>query len=168
MLRPDRLDPAGRLAQSAKEVPHKRIAMKWLRYALVIAVLSIAYYFLAAVLLERMPYASLPWWMTIWLSRRAGMLAWFGVLTAAGAIVAAVPVALILAWRMARHRLQTAFAVGALTAAVATASLLVADYSPFGRAPAFSITLWLNSVALFLVLFLAVPLLVWVVGTLYR
>jgi hypothetical protein len=142
--------------------------MKWLRYALVIAVLSIAYYFLAAVLLERMPYASLPWWMAIWLSRRAGVLAWFGVLTAAGAIIAAVPVALILAWRMARHRLQTGFAVGALTAAVATVSLLVAENSPFGLAPALSVTLWLNSVALFLVLLLAVPLLVWFAGTLHR
>jgi hypothetical protein len=126
-----------------------------IRYVLVIAGLVAAFYCLASILIGMMPFASTPsWWMSIWPSRKFGVYAWFGLLNAAGAIIAAVPVTLLLRWLIERDRTRAAFMVGA-PAAFAMIGSVVAHYSPLTRATA------LMTVELFLVVFLAVPILVW-------
>jgi hypothetical protein len=93
--------------------------------------------------------------MSIWPSRRVGAYTWFGLLNAAGAVIAAIPVFILLRWLIDRNRVRAAFIVGVITALVVIGSV-VAEYSSFGRAPA------LRALELILVIFLAVPFLIWV------
>lgn len=80
------------------------------------------------------------------------MYTWFGLLNAAGAVIAGVPVALLL-WRLIdRDRLRAAFIVGGITALVVIGSV-GEKYSPFGRASV------LMALELFFVILLSVPLL---------
>lgn len=75
------------------------------RRLLVILGLAIVFYFLVSMTIARMPFTSQPfWWMSIWPSRKIGVYAWFGLLNAAGALMAAVPVALLLSWLIDRNR----------------------------------------------------------------
>lgn len=131
------------------------------RRPLVILGLAASFYFLGSSLIDHMPFTLLPsWWMGIWPSRRVGVFTWFGLLNAAGAVIAAVPVAILLSWLIDRNRLRAAFIVGVLVA-VAVIGPLVAGTSPLGRAPAMSVNAWLMTLELFLVILLAVPLLIW-------
>lgn len=126
----------------------------------VILGLAIVFYFLVSMTIARMPFASHPfWWMSIWPSHKIGVYAWFGLLNAAGALMAAVPVALLLRWLIDRNRARAAFIVGVMTALVVIGPE-AAEYSPFGRASA------LMTFELFLVIFLAVPFLIWVMHAL--
>ena len=139
------------------------MALRWQKYALVVAGLVVAHYFLAAFTIERMPYTSPPsWWQEIWPSARFGLVAWFLMLNAAGAALAAVPVALIVVLSVARHQLRIAFAVAALTAIVAIVQISISGNWSFSRDTAKAGILWSNTVQLFLVLLLALPSLVWV------
>src|SRR5258708_5520602 len=64
-----------------------------MRYALVIAGLVAAFYCLASISIGRMPFTLAPvWWIAIWPSRQVSVYTWFGVLNAAGAMFAAIPV----------------------------------------------------------------------------
>jgi len=131
-----------------------------LRYVLVICGLVAAFYCLASISIGRMPFASTPsWWMAVWPSRQFGIYAWFGLLNAVGAVIAAVPVSILLRWLIDGNRIRAAFTVGAPAAFLMIASV-VAHYSPLSRASA------LMALELFLLVFLAVPFLVWVMGAL--
>jgi ABC-type spermidine/putrescine transport system permease subunit I len=79
---------------------------------------------------------------------------WFGLLNTVGAVIAAVPVAILLRRLIDRNRVRAAFLVGAPTALVMIGSV-IAHYSPLSRASAFI------AIALFLAMLLAVPFLVW-------
>lgn len=126
-----------------------------LRYVLVIFGLATAFYCLASISIGRMPFASTPsWWMAIWPSRKVGVYAWFGLLNAVGALIAAVPVGILVRWLVDDNRLRAAFTVGAPTAFLMIVSV-VAHYSPLGRASV------LMTLELFLAVLLAVPFLVW-------
>ena len=131
-----------------------------LRYLLVILGLVAAFYCLASILIGRMPFTSEPsWWMGIWPSRSVGVYVWFGILNAVGALIAAVPVSILVRWLIDGNRIRVALAVGAPTAFLMVASV-VAHYSPLSRSTA------LMTLELFLVVFLAVPFLVWVMRAL--
>jgi hypothetical protein len=127
-----------------------------LRYALVILGLATAFYCLASISIGRMPFTSTPsWWMAIWSSRKVAVYIWFGLLNAVGALIAAVPVSILVRWLIDGNRVRAAFTVGAPTAFLMIASV-AAHYSPLSRASV------LMTLELFLVVFLAVPFLVWV------
>jgi hypothetical protein len=103
--------------------PHEWIEVKFTvdtlrrRYVLVMFGLVTAYYCLASLSIARMPFASTPsWWMAIWPSRKFGVYAWFGLLNAVGAVIAAVPVSVLLRWLIDGNRIRAAFIVGAPTA----------------------------------------------------
>ena len=126
------------------------------RYALVILGLATAFYCLAAISIGRMPFTSTPaWWMGIWPSRKVAVYAWFGILNAVGAVIAAVPVSVLLRWLVDGNRVRAAFTVGAPTAFLMVASV-VEHYSPLKLASV------LMTLELFFVVLLAVPLLVWI------
>jgi hypothetical protein len=126
----------------------------------VILGLATAFYCLAAISIGRMPFTLTPaWWMGIWPSRRAAVYVWFGILNAVGAVIAAVPVSVLLRWLIDSNRVRAAFTVGAPTAFLTIASV-VKNYSPLKLASL------LVTVELFFVLLLAVPFLVWVMRAL--
>jgi hypothetical protein len=130
------------------------------RYVLVIFGLVASYYCLASILIARMPFTSTPaWWVAIWPSRKVAVYAWFGLLNAMGAFIAAVPVSVLLRWLIEGDRVRAAFTVGAPTAFLMIASVVV-HYSPLSRAS------MLIALELFLMVCLAVPLLVWVMRVL--
>jgi hypothetical protein len=126
----------------------------------VILGLAILIYFLASISIERMPFTLLPsWWMGMWPSRRVGVYTWFWLLNAAGAVIAAIPAAILLRWLIDRNCVRAAFIVGAITALLVSGSV-IAKYSPGGRtSPAMTLEL-------ILVTSLAVPFLVWVIHAL--
>jgi hypothetical protein len=89
------------------------------------------------------------------------LVAWFQFLNAAGAVLAAVPIALIVALAIARHQSRIAFAAAALAATVTIIQIPTSERWSFDRDAAEAGVLWLNTAQLFLVLLLALPLLVW-------
>jgi len=131
-----------------------------LRYGLTVAVLAGAYYGLATLLFEKMPYASIPaWWLAAWPSRHAGLLAWFQTLNVIGALVAALPIALLVTWGVGRHKLWTALAIAAATTVVVFVQAPASGSLPSAH-PASAASLWLNDLVLAGSLLFAVPLLV--------
>jgi hypothetical protein len=129
-----------------------------IRYLLVMFGLVAAFYCLASISIGRMPFTSTPsWWMAIWPSRKVGVYAWFGLLNAVGALIAAVPVSILVRWLIDGNRVRASFTVGAPTAFLMIVSVVV-HYSPLGRASV------LMTLELFLVVFLAVPFVVWVMS----
>jgi hypothetical protein len=130
------------------------------RNPLVILALAASFYFLGTIAIGRMPFTLLPsWWMGIWPSRRVGVYTWFGLLNAAGAVIAAVPVAILLRYLIDLNRVRAAFIVGVLPALVVIGSVVM-EYPPSRLASA------LMAVELFLVIFLAVPFLIWLMRAL--
>ena len=145
-----------------------RLAMdvRRLRNPLTIAGLATAYYFLTSLALERMPFVWLPaWWRGIWPTQKVGVYVWFGLLNGAAAMLAALPIALLLAWLFARPR-QThmAFYVGVIAGLGTVISVFASDYSPLRRPPAIALPVSLMTLAEFLELLMAVPLFVWIIG----
>jgi len=145
-----------------------RLAMdgRRLRNPLTIAGLATAYYFLTSLALERIPFVWLPaWWPGIWPTQKVGVYVWFGLLNGAAAMLAALPIALLLAWLFARPR-QThmAFYVGVIAGLGTVISVFASDYSHLGRPPAIALPVSLMTLAEFLELLMAVPLFVWIIG----
>jgi hypothetical protein len=134
-----------------------------LRVPLTILGLAILFYFLSSISMERMPFALLPsWWMGMWASHRWGVYTWFGLLNVTGAVLAAIPIAILLRLLIERNRVRAAFIVGVITALVVTGSG-IREYSPFSG-PAIA----LMDLELFLAFVLAVPLLIWLLRALPR
>jgi hypothetical protein len=131
--------------------------MRLARFGLITAALSLAYYEFGNLVYSKLPYVQIPSQWT-WPSRRIGVLAWFLLLNITGALLAALPVALLVAAvRFIHAKLWVSVAVGVVTA--------VAVYLPiaFWERPAYpppSWMLWANNVPHFLSIVLAVPLLV--------
>ena len=126
-----------------------------LRYVLVIFGLVASFYCFASILIGRMPFTSTPaWWMAIWPSRKVAVYLWFALLNAVGAFLAALPVSLLLRWLIEDDRVRAAFTVGAPTAFLMIASVVV-HYAPLSRVSVFM------AAELFAVVFLAVPFWVW-------
>jgi hypothetical protein len=123
---------------------------------LVIAGLVAVFYCLASITIAHMPFTSTPsCWMALWPSRKIGVYAWFGLLNAVGALIAAVPVAMLLRWQIDDNRVRAAFTVGVPSAFLMIAAVIV-HYSPSDRASA------LMTAELFLAVCLAVPFWVWI------
>ena len=131
--------------------------MRVARFGLTAAALSLAYYLLANLVFSKLPYASVPtpW---VWPSRAVGAVAWFQLLNITGALVAALPVALFIATRVAGEKLRMALWVGAVT------TLATFVFNGPGEGPTSSSAapwaLWINEATLVLALVLATPLLV--------
>jgi hypothetical protein len=129
-----------------------------LRYSLSVAVLTAAYYLIASAVFGRLPYVSPhSWWLSLFPSRRLGVLAWFQAMNVVGAFVAAVPIALLLTWRVPQYKQAAALIIGSIvTAAVIIQA--VALYTPLPAHAAPASVLWLNYACLAGSLFFAVPL----------
>jgi hypothetical protein len=128
-----------------------------LRYVLVVLVLAAAYSFLAALVFERMPYVFVPsWWWSLWPNRWSGLIAWFIVLNAVGSLIAALPVALLIAWGVGRNRLATSY----FTAGACAVLVIAQSLAPNGQDLPHAAGQWLNKISLFVALLVAVPLLV--------
>lgn len=96
-----------------------------LRYVLVLFGLVAVFFCLASIVIGRMPFTSTPsWWMAIWPSRKVGVYAWFGLLNAVGALIAAVPVSILVRWLIDGNRIRAALTVGAPTAFLMSASVV--------------------------------------------
>jgi hypothetical protein len=134
-----------------------------LKQVIVVCSASIAYYLLADVLMERLPWSSIPTWTAAWLSKATATLIWFQLLTVGGALLAAAPIAVALALTIGAPRIRLALVIGGMTA---VATLVPLVWAPITRsshsAPAWMILL--SSTTLVGAIFLSVPLLVWVLS----
>jgi hypothetical protein len=130
------------------------------KQAIPVGTASIAYYFLCDLIMQRLPWLSIPTWTAAWLSRSTVTVAWFQLLNVGGALLAAVPIALVLALMAGTQRIRLALVIGGLTAAAALVRLA---WTPYPRsshsAPAWMILL--SSTTEVVAIFLSVPLLVW-------
>jgi hypothetical protein len=130
--------------------------MRLARFWLTAAALSFAYYWLAYLVLSNLPYLSVPHWT--WPSRLLGVLTWFEFLTVIGALVAALPVALLVAICVTDRKLLAALVIGAVTALAL--SMFGGSYESPTRAPPHPWAVWISNATLYLSLVFAVPLLV--------
>jgi hypothetical protein len=64
--------------------------------------------------------------MGIWPSRKLAVYLWFSVLNAVGAVIAAIPVSVLLRWLVEGNRVRAAFTVGVPAAVLMTGSVVVA------------------------------------------
>jgi hypothetical protein len=130
--------------------------MRLARFWLITAALTLAYYGLAYVVLSNLPYLSVPHWT--WPSRLLGVLAWFEFLTIVGALVAALPVAFVVAISIADRKVRAALVIGAITAlAIFTFG---GSYESPTDGPPHPWAVWASYATLYLSLVFAVPLLV--------
>jgi len=131
--------------------------MRLARFGFTTAALSLLYYLLAYLIFSKLPYLSVPshW---VWPSRAVALVTWFQLLNITGALVAALPVALFIALRVADAKLRMALWIGAI------ATLATVVFSGTGQGPtsssAPSWALWINEATLDLALVLAMPVLV--------
>ena len=130
--------------------------MRLPRFWLTAAALSLAYYGLGYLVLSNLPYLSVPHWS--WPSRLLVVLAWFQFLTIIGVLVAALPVALVVAIWVAERKLYTALVIGAVTALAI--SVFGGSYDSPTQSPPHPWAVWLSYATLYLSLVFAVPLLV--------
>ena len=132
-----------------------------LRYAINVAALAGAYFALTYVTYSSMPYVSTPRsWLGLWPSRHDGVLAWFQLLNVAGALAAALPVALLTRWRISERRIPTAVLVGLPTAIYAISGYPCCSMPGRGWTP----DLWVNEITIFLALLLSIPVILWLIG----
>jgi len=129
-----------------------------LKQAIIVGSASIAYYFLCELIMERLPWLCIPTWTATWLSRSTATLAWFQLLNVGGALLAAAPIAVVLALTVGARRIRLALVIGAMTA---VATLVPLAWAPFASHSAPAWMIWLNSTTLAVAIFLSVPLLVW-------
>ena len=131
--------------------------MRLARFGLTTAALSLLYFLLTNLVYSKLPYLSVPsqW---VWPSRVVALVTWFQLLNVTGALVAALPVALFIALRVADAKLRMALLIGAIT------TLATFVFSGTGQGPtsssAPSWALWINEATLDLALVLATPVLV--------
>ena len=133
------------------------MSRQWLQLSLMAGVLGLIYFGLAHLVFSRLPYTALPdGWLAAWPSRRIGVSAWFELLSIAGAVLAALPVALVIALRANQRRLLLALVVAGPTALwylVGASQYL----SPALHIPGPALV---DVAVTFLALFLALPMLV--------
>lgn len=132
-----------------------------IKQALIVCSASIAYYFLGDLIIERLPWLSIPTWTATWLSRSTATLAWFQLLNIGGALLAAAPIAVLLVLRVGARLIRLALVIGAMTAA---ATLVPRALAPFSSNSAPAWMTWLNGTTLAVAMFLSVPLLVWLLN----
>ena len=84
------------------------------RPATALLVLALAGAYFGLVSLEQLPYAHIPtWWRELWPSSHASAITWFEVQDIVGALAAAAPLALAIAWIPDLARPKFAFAIAA-------------------------------------------------------
>ena len=89
-------------------------------------VACVAYYVLLDVVTPFLPYASVPtWWRDAWPSSTAGVMSWFAALDLAAALLAAIPVAAFILWRVGTRSLLISLIVGLLVATSVLISSIV-------------------------------------------
>jgi hypothetical protein len=134
-----------------------------LKHAIIVGTAATAYYVLGDLIMERLPWSSVPRWSAAWLSRSIAAVAWFQLLNVGGALLAAAPIAVVLALTVGARRIRLALVIGGLTAA---ATLVPLAWAPYPRsshsAPAWTISLSGTTAAV--AIFLSVPLLVWLLS----
>lgn len=87
---------------------------------------ALSYYALLSLVAPALPYVPIPaWWRDVWLSPGAAALTWFGLMDAAAAFFAAVPVAVLLIWRIREGASAVGLATGVLVAAYVLCSAVV-------------------------------------------
>jgi hypothetical protein len=132
-----------------------------LKQALIVGSASIAYYFLGDLVMERLPWLSIPTWSTTWLSRSTATLAWFQLLNVGGALLAAAPIATVLTLTVGVRRIRLSLVIGAMTS---VATLVQLARAPFSSHSAPEWMIWLNGTTLAVVIFLSLPLLAWMLN----
>jgi hypothetical protein len=133
-----------------------------LRYAAAIVVCSLVYYFVASLVLARLPFVSVPpAWLAHGLSPMTAVVAWFQLLNVLGCMLAAIPVSIAIVWASPRYTQLFAFAVSMITATVVVGRLFDSDMSPTDHP---SVAYWINFGVLFIAFLLAIPLVVFVVS----
>ena len=133
-----------------------------LRYAAAIVGCSVAYYFLASLVLARLPFVAVPpTWLAHGLSPMMAVVTWFQLLNVLGCVLAAIPVSIGIVWASPRFMQLFAFAVSMITATVVVGRLFDSDMSPTDHP---SMAYWINFAVLFVAFLLAVPLTVYVVA----
>ena len=140
----------------------------WIRTAQ-IAALGAAYLLVSEVIsrLTPFPWMEWPdWWMPLWSSRAVGLYVWWLLFHSVFAVASALPVAMLLIWKIPKPRIAAALAVGLLVAMGMLIDGLV-EYPPWSM-PRGSLTrlYWSDGISQFIVTVLAVPLWVWVAGVL--
>jgi hypothetical protein len=104
--------------------------------------------------------------MSYWTSRAVGFVLWLQLLNVSMAVVAALPVSVVLCWIIKGSRRVLASLIGATTALVHLAGLQFSGYSLIGDGSPHQFALWLDTTVQVLSLGLAVPLFVWAIGAL--
>lgn len=78
---------------------------------------SVAYYVLLDIVTPLLPYSSIPtWWRDAWPSSTFGVMSWFTALNMAATLLAAIPVAAFILWRVGTRSLLISLVVGLLVA----------------------------------------------------
>jgi hypothetical protein len=127
---------------------------------LAIAALATAYYLLLGFVMDHLPWAVIPaWWWHPWPSRHAAVHAWLQALDIVGSLVAAFPIAAIVAVFLKRRPYTIALCAAVGAAAVIIGGILV-EYPPWSSpvGPALAIA---NLVVYFLALAASPVFLLW-------
>jgi hypothetical protein len=96
------------------------------RTFIVAVVSALAYYALLSAIYPRLPYVDVPaWWRSHWPSASVGLVSWFTLLNAAGAVAASIPVSLGLVWGLTSRRVAVGFGAGMLCAVAIAVGALV-------------------------------------------
>jgi hypothetical protein len=90
------------------------------------ALAALAYYALLSLITADLPHIPVPaWWRQIWPSPSSAVQTWFGLMDAAGALFAALPVAAFLVWRIGGRAAAIGLATGVMVAAYILGSSFV-------------------------------------------
>jgi len=90
------------------------------------ALAALAYYTLLSLITQALPYVPVPaWWRPIWPSPTLAVQTWFGLMDAAGALFAALPVAVLLVWRVRGRAAAVGLATGVMVATYVLGSSVI-------------------------------------------
>jgi hypothetical protein len=129
----------------------------WKRLVLV-AALALAYYVLGSLVFDRLPYTPIPaWWAHAW-PRHLTVVSWFQLLNVAAAAMAALPIAILIVWRVKRY----APLFGIVIAAPFAIHTLVYSVRAIGNGSGVFNHVLVNDIVLVGALLLAIPL--WVLA----
>jgi hypothetical protein len=135
----------------------KPVRITW-RLILTVIVLAASYYFLTGTVIQRLPWALVPtWWSRMWPSRSTAVLSWFDLLNLAGALIASLPIAIVIRFLVRQYQYGVALIVATTVAGV----VLISGYINYPPHPDNASSWWLSSVVLFMVLGGAPPFVVW-------
>lgn len=137
----------------------------WMMYSIVVGLISTAYCWLLTFAVEHPPFTSPSHWiMTAWMPRRFAVLGWFEALNLCGALIASIPLALLLRGTIRRRGLPLAALSAAIAVAASLYGLFRSDYSPFIHTATPRIMVWTDFTFSTIADLLMLPFLVWILA----